>query len=78
MFTIKPYFRSKGKGFKRPEQEKLRHRKQCTKKKTFSPSISVNWEPSQNKRWGNIQKIPFKHADERARVELSMKQWLTL
>ena len=57
MFPIKPYFRSTGKGFKGPEQEKLRHRKQCRKKKTFSLSISVR-EPSQNKRWGNIQTYP--------------------
>ena len=59
MFTIKPYFRSTGKGFKRPEQEKLRHRKQCTKKKTFSLSISFKTtNASQNKRWGNTQTFP--------------------
>ena len=59
MFTIKPYFRSTGKGFKRPEQEKLRHRKQCTKKKTFSLSISFKTtNASQNKRLGNTQTFP--------------------
>ena len=59
MFPIKPYFRSTGKGFKGPEQEKLRHRKQCTKKKTFSLSISFKTtNASQNKRWGNTQTFP--------------------
>ena len=49
---------------KKPEQNKLRHRKQCTRRKHFR-SLFLLREPSQNQRWGNIQKMPFKHADER-------------
>ena len=78
IFSLKAFAqfcRSTGKGFK--GQDKLQHRKQCTNKKTFPLSIFVR-QPSQNKRWGNTQKIPFKYTNERTRVELSMKQWLTL
>ena len=58
MFTIKPYFRITGKGFKGPEQDKLRHRKQCRNKKKHFRYLFLLREPSQNKRWGNTQTYP--------------------
>ena len=64
MFTIKPYFRSTGKGFKGPEQEKLDTVNNAQRRKHFRYLFLLR-EPSQNKRWGNTQKIPFKYANER-------------
>ena len=46
-------------GLKGQSRRNFRHRKQCTKKKTFSLSISFKTtNASQNKRWGNTQTFP--------------------
>ena len=56
---------------KKPEQKNFDTINNAQRRKHFR-SLFLLREPSQNQRWGNIQKMPFKHADERTWVELSM------